>query len=247
MISEPEMTEGASLLGSREIVGDVVQPPVRQRARRRPWVWALGGAATASALWAAAVFLVGLDYQEPDARGYRLDNRACRSIRLTSLELAIASRNMSGILDSGLLKHAALDQFQCSVPLRGSGDHKPGGHWSVNNTVGIAVALHKKTDPSSEFEANRRVTDLGVMAADKVKAVADLGDQAFLITKDAGHAELRVLDGAVVLSLSLSATSYYEGGSDTDEFGEEPDLPDVSAYRSAMINDMRDLMASLKR
>jgi len=117
----------------------------------------------------------------------------------------------------------------------------------VNNTVGIAVALHKKTDPSSEFEANRRVTDLGVMAADKVKAVADLGDQAFLITKDAGHAELRVLDGAVVLSLSLSATSYYEGGSDTDEFGEEPDLPDVSAYRSAMINDMRDLMASLKR
>ncbi len=99
-----------------------------------------------------------------------------------------------------------------------------------------------------EFEARRRVTDLGVVPEELVETIPDLGDKAYLVTADAGSSELRVMEGGAILSLRLSASTQYQSADDDNEVvGEGPDIPDVSQYRSALIGDMRDLMSRLKK
>ncbi|MFJ3672554.1 hypothetical protein ACIPSE_39460 [Streptomyces sp. NPDC090106] len=250
MISDPEMAEEFDPLESREVMDDLVRRSPVRLLRRERWLWALGGAATACALWAVTVLMAGLGDQGTDLRGYRLDQEPCKSARLASLQKALALKSVPDVTDDDVLKHPALDQVHCSVAyLRDAGEESAGasgGHWVRNTTIGISVALHKKTDPRDEFDADRRLTDLGVVASDLVRPVHDLGDEAFLIAKDTGHAELRVVDGAAVMTLSLSVTSYYMGDLDSASAAKEPGLPEVSAYEAAMISDMRALMAGLR-
>ncbi|MFC8234221.1 hypothetical protein [Streptomyces sp. NPDC057284] len=79
------------------------------------------------------------------------------------------------------------------------------------------------------------------------ESVPDLGDKAYLVTRDAGNVELRVLEGGAVLSLHLSASTRYQSADDEEDVvGDGPDVPDLSPYQPAMISDMRDLMSSLK-
>ncbi|MFF3503221.1 hypothetical protein [Streptomyces sp. NPDC003247] len=245
MISEPEMTEGFGSPESGDVVGDLA---TQRSGRREPssWPCALGGAVAASALWAVGVFALGPGDQGADLRGYRLDQGVCRRAELASLQGAIAPKDTADITDDEILRHPAVDQVHCSVALRKDEEEKPGGGWAVTDTVGISVALHRTSDPRGEFEAGKRVTDFGVVDAIDVKAVPDLGDEAFLIVKDAEHTELRVLDGAAVLGLSLSTTSYYQGEVSGDDIGDPPELPDVSTYWPDMIDDMRGLMADSK-
>ncbi|MFE1285582.1 hypothetical protein [Streptomyces sp. NPDC058751] len=198
-----------------------------------------------SVVWAAAVFAFGLGDEKPDTRGYRLGKDACRSVRLASLGADIASRESTSMINSGFLKHPALDQVQCLMALRP--DKQPSSGWITDYTVGIKMALYKKNDPGAEFEAQSRVTALGVVPKENLQRVADLGDKAYLITQDISTVELRVLDGGAVFSLSLSAVSSYPEEFD-GKAGEEvaPDVPDVSPRKRAMIDDMRDLMSGLK-
>jgi hypothetical protein len=248
MISEPEMAGEIGAVETPEIVSDLDRRPTGPRGSRSPWLWALGGMVAASALWAAAVFHYGLGSPRPDARGYHLNHDPCPSMKLASIESAITPRDSAGLTDSGLLKDPALDQVQCFVSLQpetNAKQSKPG--WFLYYTVGITVEQHKKADPRAEFEARRRVTDLGVVPEDSVKVVTHLGDKAYLVTRSLGDTELRVVDGGTVLSLHLSAVPHYEGDGTGDQIGDGPDTPDLSSYQQAMINDMRDLMASLKR
>ncbi|MFJ2241796.1 hypothetical protein [Streptomyces sp. NPDC087859] len=244
MISEPETGAGIDPLESPEIMDDLVQRSPVHTARRRPWLWALGGALTASALWAAGVLLLGPGDGSTDVRSYRLDQESCEAARLASLREELALKSVPDTSQNELLRHPALDQVHCSLSFQGGSRAEPGGHWAVTTTIGISVALHKKADPRGEFDADRQVTDAGVVAADQVRTVPDLGDEAFVIAEDIGHTELRVRDGAAVLILSLATTSYYEG--DADTVGEAPDLPDVSAYWPAMISDARELTATFR-
>lgn len=249
MISEPETGEGIDPLESPEVIDDLVQrPPVHSvhPVRRKPWLWALSGALTASALWAAGVFLLGPEDPSTDVRGYRLDHKSCEAARLASLREELALKSVPDTSQNELLRHPALDQVHCSLSFQGGSRAEPGGHWAVTTTIGISVALHKKADPRDEFDAGRRVTDSGVVAADQVRAVPDLGDEAFVIAEDIGHTELRVRDGAAVLTLSLATTGYYEGDVDADTVGEAPDLPDVATYWPAMISDARELTATFR-
>lgn len=254
MISEPEMAGEFGGADTREVVGGFDEEPGGELRPRRPWQWVLGGAVLASVLWAVALFLYGGGDRKPDLSGYQLKQDPCPSLRLKAIGSVISPREPTTKVDSGLLRHAALDQIQCSIPLRFlAGAEQSGKGWFTGYTVGISVALHKKTDPGAEFEARRRVTDDGgVLPAAQVETVPDLGDKAYLLTRDNGDAELRVLEGGAVLSLHLSVFTYYANESespdeDEDVVGDGPELPDLSLYRSAMITDMRDLMASLKR
>ncbi|MER5603622.1 hypothetical protein [Streptomyces sp. NPDC002265] len=151
-----------------------------------------------------------------------------------------------GLLMSTVLKHSALDQVHCFVSLLPEPRTLKTG-WAVDYTVGITVTLHKTTDPRAEFEAQRRVTALGVVPEDSVKTVPGLGDKAYLVTQGLGSTELRVVEGGAVLSLSLSGVPRYMDEGEDDVIGEGPATPDLSPYQSAMVSDMRDLMASLKR
>ncbi|MET7694668.1 hypothetical protein ABZT06_43280 [Streptomyces sp. NPDC005483] len=245
-MSEPEMGEGIDPSESGEVMEDLVQRSPVQSAHRRPWLWALGGALTASALWAAGLHLLSPGNQGTDLRGYRVDRESCRAARLASLREELALKSAPDTARNELLRHPALDQVHCSLSFQGGSRAEPGGRWAVTTTIGISVAVHKKADPRDEFEADRRVTDAGVVAADQVRAVPDLGDEAFVLVEDLGHTELRVLDGAAVVTLSLATTSYYEGDVDADTVGEPPDLPDVSTYWPAMIDDARKLTSTFR-
>ncbi|MCW8383848.1 hypothetical protein [Streptomyces justiciae] len=251
MISEPEMENGFDPQDSPEVVSDLVERSPGRPLRRRPWLWALGGAAAASALWTATLLLLPPANHNPDLRGYRLDQESCKSARLTSLQEALAPNSVPDTSDDELLRHPALDQVHCSLAFQktAAGEAaEQGGHWSVTATVDISVALHKRTDPRDEFDADRRVTGSGVVATDQVRPVPGLGDEAFLIAEDMGHTELRVLDGAAVVTLGLSTTSYYQSDTGADgAVGAGPDLPDVSTYWPAMISDMRELMSDLTK
>lgn len=248
MISEPEMVGEFGAMTPREIVGDLDREPVGRHRPGRPWLWALGGMVTASALWAAAVFLYGLGGRTPDTRGYRLAQDVCPSVQLPAIGSAISPRESADMNDSGLVSHPALDQVQCFIPLRSRpGAERSGTGSFLNYTVVITVALHRKTDPGPEFEARLRITDLGVVPEDNVRAVPHLGDKAYLITRDLGNAELRVLDGAAVLSLTLSAYRYYDSEDSAAQADDGQDVPDVSPYQQAMIKDMRALMTDLRQ
>ncbi|WP_406378986.1 hypothetical protein [Streptomyces sp. NBC_01618] len=221
---------------------------------RRPWRWALGGAVVASVVWTAALLLFPWGDRQPDMHGYRLNEAPCATLSLKALGTAIAPREptgeegSTGRADSGVLNDPALDQARCFIALRSAaGPERSTKGWSTGYSVGVMVELHKKTDPAAEFEAKRGVTDFGVDPGVKVEAVADLGDKAYLLTSDNGIAELRVLEGGAVLSLSLSSSLQYEDNLGGAPMGDGPDLPDLSPYQSAMISDMRDLMDGLKR
>lgn len=153
----------------------------------------------------------------------------------------------TSVMSSGLSQDPALDHLQCSIHLRPdmetAGD---GAGWFVDYTVSVNVTLHKKADPGPEFDAERRVTGLGVVAEEEVEALAGIGDGAYLITSDLSSTELRVRDGGAVLSLGLSAVVSYLDQDADEPVGEAPEVPDVSTHQTAMINDMRALMSHLK-
>lgn len=51
MISELEMAGEFGAVDTREVMGGPDREPVGGHRLRRPWLWALGGAVIASALW----------------------------------------------------------------------------------------------------------------------------------------------------------------------------------------------------
>lgn len=248
MISEPELAGEFGAGETREVVGDFGSEPVGGLRPGRPWLWALGGVLVASALWAAGLSLYGFGDRKPDMHGYQLNEDPCPTLRLKSIGAAIAPKESTEEDAAGLLNHPALDQIQCFIPLQSpAGAARPGKGWSIDHTVGITVALHKKTDPGAEFEAQRGVIDGGPYPEAKLETVPNLGDKAYLLIWDDGL-ELRVLEGGAVLSLRLHPSAQYQSDEEGEGAAEDsPDIPDLYPYQSAVISDMRDLMSSLKQ
>ncbi|WP_326662134.1 hypothetical protein [Streptomyces sp. NBC_00385] len=250
MISEPEMAGEFAASAEREVLAGAGMRPAVDRPPRVPgprgrWLWALGGAVVASAVWGAVLFTDGSRDGAPDLHGYRLGQDPCADVRLKSIGAAISPREPADRFEAEMLRHAALDRAQCSIPLRSeSGQKRSDKAWTVGYTVRVEIALHKQTDPAAEFEAERNETDLGVEPGTEVEAVPELGDKAYLLSLESGELELRVLEGGAVLSLRLGSYTAFEGG------GMPPDdaveLPDLTPHKAAMISDMRDLMTDLK-
>ncbi|MEU9198693.1 hypothetical protein [Streptomyces sp. NPDC048332] len=251
MISEPEMAGEFDAPYARDVLDHSGPQSVGERPSRAPgprprWLWALGGAVVASAVWGAVLFTDGSRDGGPDMHGYRLGQDPCAVVRLRSIGAAISPREPADRFEAEMLRHAALDRAQCSIPLRSESGQRRADKsaWSVGYTVRVEIALHKKTDPAVEFEAERNVTDLGVEPGTEVEAVPELGDKAYLLSPESGELELRVLEGGAVLSLRLMSYTAFEGD------GRPPDgaveLPDLAPHKAALISDMRDLMTDLK-
>ncbi|WP_406096839.1 hypothetical protein [Streptomyces sp. NBC_01013] len=252
MISEPEMAGEFGASAGHEVLDHSGARPEGARPPRAPapgarWLWALGGAVAASAVWGALLFTDGPRDGAPDMHGYRLSQDPCPAVGLRSIGAAIAPREPERGFEAGMLRHAALDRAQCYIPLRPeSAQQRSDKGWFVGYTVTIKIALHKKTDPRVEFEAGRTATELGVAPETEVEGVPELGDKAFLLSLDGGEQELRVLDGGAVLSLALTASLDWAGSEGPGPGDEQGKLPDLAPHKAAMISDMRDLMAGLK-
>ncbi len=113
--------------------------------------------------------------------------------------------------------------------------------------VSLTAELHKETDPRPEFEASSTLTEIDGSVVERVERVPDLGDQAYLLTLEAGVLRLNVVEGGAVVRLALTGWTFTEDDSD-DENGPPDDMaePDLLAYRAELINDMREVMKALK-
>ncbi|GAA3374982.1 hypothetical protein GCM10020367_40970 [Streptomyces sannanensis] len=240
MISEPELEgEDGPLRPDRE---QERLPVPRERGPRRPWLWALGGAAVASAVWAGGLHASGATGEPRPVIAYRTPLNLCDDLKVRALSRTMG--NLRGYWQRGEREHSAVDQARCTLETR---DQEPPREKQVYerwSTVHATVELHKKTDPGPEFEADLAFEGWGFGNIRK-EQVPGLGERALMITGDAlNERRLRVLDGGAVFTMTALVNQTYRGESDSPP--PEPEI-DYTPIQSAMIEDMRELMAELRQ
>ncbi|MEO3976011.1 hypothetical protein [Streptomyces sp. CAU 1734] len=244
MISEPELigADGGSagppqLPGARREpdlidfdpdAGFVLDPePAPARVR---WLWALGGAVVASAVWAGGISVY--DAGDPDPGGYRSTGNLCLEAPMKGLT-AILGEAVDNQPRSR--KHEARDTATCwySFPAIVTSPDFDGPSLSLMYT------LHKKTDPGPEFEA----AVLTEMALDGDSALLEridgLGERTLGHSWGDGGGKLRVLDGQAVFELEL-----HQGGLMSSRARGKP--ADLTGVREPLLADLRSLMTRLK-
>ncbi|WP_236240162.1 hypothetical protein [Streptomyces sp. CC228A] len=230
MISEPELVDedGRPPGQGGDLVDSDAPPAARPGAPRgrRPWLWALGGAVAASALWAGGLYA----YQSRgvDLGGYRTVDDLCEAAGLKALETALGPR--SDDTPGPDRHHEAVDQVMCEVQLGGD----PGLY-----SVQVEYRLHKAADPGVEFDAYGIGSWWG--SGMDGEPVAGLGERA-LFASPPGGAVLRVLDGQATLRIWISPTFW-------NDAGEAPDDVDTTAMegiKEFMVEDAKALMARLR-
>ncbi|MFD8191166.1 hypothetical protein [Streptomyces wuyuanensis] len=239
MISEPELLGAAGVPAPR--AGDTVAGGAgpsgdgRRPARsRRPWLWALGGAMAASAVWAGGLHAYA--NRATDLQGYRVSRNLCLDARFTVLGGALGVRKGA---TASVDEQPALDRAHCSFELDGRGKDDA-------YHVTVTYLLHKETDPGVEFDALRRpyAPDGDGRAIERADGI---GERAHLVvpTEAFPRMELSVLDGPAELEVALSAPFV-----PADEDGDEVLLPDpeaLMALKDHVIEDTRRLMARLRQ
>ncbi|MGW7052519.1 hypothetical protein [Streptomyces sp. NPDC054887] len=241
MISEPEMVGDHAPWPASETATSEDRP--RAPRGRRPWLWAVGGALTASAVWAGGLYAFG-PAAGVDTRGYRVAEGLCAKVKLSALSAEFGKRlsDQDEILD----EHGALDKIACGYHFDSRGKRAEG--LSVQYSVDVVLETHKKTDPEPEFEALVNQPGWFDGLPSRPQEVPALGEKAFLTgTGDDEEPLLRVLDGGAVFSLEVGASVGY----DEDYLENQPadagdPTPDLSAVQPLMVEDMRDLMAVFK-
>lgn len=252
MISEPELVGEDGPGSSRDVVSgfDPEQGAAGGGRRRSGAVWAVAGALVASAVWASAVFGYGIGRDgKPDPRGYRVESDSCTAMRLPALTKVLGEQVSEPATELDGIEHPALHRIRCTVAFRTRDTPvgENGARWIVEFGVSLTAELHKETDPRPEFEASSTLTEIDGSVVERVERVPDLGDQAYLLTLEAGVLRLNVVEGGAVVRLALTDWTFTEDDSD-DENGPPDDMaePDLLAYRAELINDMREVMKALK-
>ncbi|QYX75423.1 hypothetical protein [Streptomyces akebiae] len=209
--------------------------PPATGAGGRAVLWALVGAAVASAAWAGGVFLLGKDDTEADLRGYQAKSDICPSVDYSSFKNEYPEEDNAPVNNS--LKHTALDQSYCSISLKeSSASTLSDAYFSVQ------IDLHKKTDPGPEFTAlwseyDQRYDDY------EVDEVDGFGDEAYVITEDttsgddtsgSRSATLAVRDGWMTYEMRWSAY-----GSSYDNVS-MPDVDEVVEWLKSDTNTTLD-------
>ncbi|MGR4881861.1 hypothetical protein ACIPUC_21050 [Streptomyces sp. LARHCF249] len=221
MISEPELDgEWESERPAEEVRPVAARGP----GAARPWLWALGGAVLASAVWAGTLSLQDRFFDAPRI-AYRHSEDLCAQAPLKVIG------GMAGEFEEGLPRHSkspALDWSYCSYnTLRTTGRASYYGQ--------VLVELHKKTDPAPEFGNGPGLHGVMEVQPVNVQKVPGLGEQA-LVSGLVRSPQLQVLDGGAVFTITVQWW-----GEDGD------DETDVDALKAAMIEDMRTLMAAVKK
>ncbi|MFJ7984497.1 hypothetical protein [Streptomyces sp. NPDC096351] len=220
MISEPEL-DGDTVHASAELMTEARDP--RPPRPHRPWLWALGGAAVASAVWGGGLYAVqrGED-PGPDLGGYKTVADLCRTAKLGALTTVLGKRYPDNQAEAS--RAPELEVHDCAVLF---GSPESGFSGSVTYT------RHLVTDPGPEFDARAARLDL--------KPYAGLGEKAYQQVSDFG-AQLIVLDGQVEIEISFtSMASWNEDGAP------KSDQIELDGIEIPLGQDMLALMAALKR
>ncbi|MEU7008027.1 hypothetical protein [Streptomyces sp. NPDC046332] len=232
MISEPELVGGADFPAGQVLTPEPSEPPEPRAPRpRRPWLWALGGAVVASAVWGAGLYAYERSRAEgPDLGGYRTVANLCEKAELKALTGTLGAKST----DSGELAedHAALLTAHCSVTL---------GSPETGYSVSLTYRLHKVTDPGPEFAAMHESP-----AMSDYERIEGVGESAYAVRHpDDEGAEMSVLDGQAELTISLSANVVWD--EDAGQGVVETDKVDLSGIETVLAQDLNTLMAALKK
>ncbi|MER7395457.1 hypothetical protein ABT381_08065 [Streptomyces sp. NPDC000151] len=216
------------------------------------WLWAVGGAVVASAVWAGVLFatggLGGLGGEpSPDLRGYRYQSDLCRSTSWTPFEDARFKMEDSSTSDSAGEnpessghEDPALDSMWCNADLvpedAGSDDYS-------STLVYSKAFLHKKTDPAPEFAAQYRSYEQERSSTHyKVEPVRGIGDEAYLVTREettdskGSYVVLGVRDGWLTYETTWSS---YSSSDNTDR-------PDSAEVADMLRTSAKQTLAKLK-
>ncbi|MEU5026457.1 hypothetical protein [Streptomyces milbemycinicus] len=172
-----------------------VQPPMppagpgNPGGRGKGWLWALGGAVVASAVWAGVVFSTGgfgSDEKKADLGTYQYASNLCSSSDLAPIEDASFKEKDS---TSGTnpqhssSEDPAMDSMTCNV------DYEPSSSSSSDYSSAwlyTTAYLHRKTDPTPEFKAtymsykNQKTSTTHY----KVSEVSGVGDEAYVVAQE---------------------------------------------------------------
>ncbi|WP_329379855.1 hypothetical protein OG625_13765 [Streptomyces sp. NBC_01351] len=221
MIGEPELDGEWRTDGQP---AEEAAAPEPSRGRPRPWLWALGGAVVASAVW-AGVLAAQDRFTDAPRISYRHSEDLCKDAPLATLG------SLAGGFMDGRQRHhegPALDWSSCAyssprVPERAS-------YYGE-----VQVELHKKTDPGPEFGTTLLLDPYVDLMPVDPEEVPGLGERA-LVGGQVRSPRLLVLDGGAVFVLTAQW------------WGEDGDAEiDGDALRAAMIEDARVLMETLKK
>lgn len=216
----------------------------------RPWRWALAAVLATSVLWAVGLGVwSGYGYgQRPGEQriDYRIPESLCEAAPTDTVAQLIGGLPKESGASAGE-KTPALDWARCE-----RGNSRPSGtDFYLLRTM---VELHKKTDQQPEFGLGNTVERMYLDIRPALQSVPDLGDEALITGPDVGEEgpfELRVRDGGAVFVLDVMPM---QGGLDEDTAQEgpaqrprSPQRPDADSLRAAMIEDMRQLMHTLRR
>ncbi|MFD5142900.1 hypothetical protein [Streptomyces sp. NPDC058401] len=243
MIGEPEIDgdwhtasgpEGTAEGAAEALPG--APGPGRVRRGRPPWLWALGGVLAASAVWAGTL---AVQDRVPDVPrlGYRHSPDLCKEFELKTVAQT-AGRGFEGGR-SGEGVHLAQDWAYCTI----STPYQDG---TMMYGAELLVELHKKGDPAPDFATGPGTAPENRLDLDERQEVQGLGDRAVLDRQYAHDGtRLMVLDGGAVFTLTMQWFQVREAAAVDGNI--PPATIDENAMHAAMIEDMRALMAKLKR
>ncbi|WP_079260461.1 hypothetical protein [Streptomyces malaysiensis] len=154
------------------------------------WLWGLGGAVVASAVWAGVLFATGGfdgDAAEADLAGYRYTTNLCTPTDTQSFKDS-GYQQKDGTGSTSNPQHSssenpALDSMTCNI------DFEPNAASSSDYSsvwLYTTASLHKKTDPAPEFEAQYRAYEDQKTSSYsyQVSPVSGLGDEAYVVKQE---------------------------------------------------------------
>ncbi|MFG3504186.1 hypothetical protein ACGF5F_01610 [Streptomyces sp. NPDC047821] len=182
------------------------------------WLWALGGVAVASAVWAGALFATGtIGGPDADFAGHRYREDLCAPVSLDAFRKRYEVEKGEGGDNSYGSRQKGLDQSYCSRSLK---DPRAGEDSLASVYVSARAEWHKASDPAGEF-ASRQLAYEDQSEADygyEVEAVKGFGDEAYVVTERRGTDKggldgmtLSVRDGWFTFELRWS---WFGGGPD---------------------------------
>lgn len=227
MISEPELDGGDAFVTSEVLTETPPPGPPRPPRTRRPWLWALGGAVLASAVWGGVLYT----YEQrkaagPDLGGYKAVENVCERVQFKALAVILGKQSVDGT-GPGMDDPALYEAF-CPISF---------GPPESGHGVSLRYTLHKVTDPEPEFESRAKYYEL-------TTPIDGIGEKAFFADRGGEGGELRVLDGQV--EIELSVYRQYETDEQGNPVGESEPI-DLSGIEVPMTQDLLALMAALKK
>ncbi|MGA4837774.1 hypothetical protein [Streptomyces sp. G45] len=227
-------------------------PPGAPSAQKKPtpgWLWAVGGAVVASAVWAGALFATGTlggDSSEADLAGYRFQRNLCDAVTIKAFLERYESRSTGEPNTHYASRQQGLDSGNCSWSLKEKSSTTT-DYTSV--FVNGTAQWHEESDPTGEFAAQYKGYEdrSDDSYSYRTKPVDGIGDEAYLVTEKRGISgpkqlssmTLGVRDGWFTFELRWS---WYGG---TTSSAAKP--PTEQEAQDMLTSDTRDALAELKK